>query len=234
MTMRSSVLLLTLWGSAHADTLVLRNGTRVVGRWWATDGKVISLLVNDHLERYSQSEVSEVVFGAEPLASAVASPPPISTPPAKAINQSPIVARPGQVGAVYFQEESGNLLRLERAEGVPHRGSAIRRSGQYWDIQGSRSPFRLNSGSRMQFLVEMPSRIAPNAFSLYPLETKGSTRRTKAGTGNSLALAIPLTIRPATGNTYILAPVEPLAPGEYSFSAANTNDAYCFGVDRSR
>ena len=56
MTMRSTVLLLVLCVSAHADTLILRDGTRVTGRWWATDGSVISFLVNDRLVRYSRSE----------------------------------------------------------------------------------------------------------------------------------------------------------------------------------
>jgi hypothetical protein len=63
MTIRSTVLVIMLCLSVHADTLVLRNGSRVKGRWWATDGSVISFLVNDHLEWYSRSEVSEVVFG---------------------------------------------------------------------------------------------------------------------------------------------------------------------------
>jgi hypothetical protein len=84
MTIRSSLLLLVLSVSAHADTLILRNGTRVTGRWWATDASLISFLVNDHLERYSRSEVSEVVFGAEPAASsgpALAAPVPATAPP---------------------------------------------------------------------------------------------------------------------------------------------------------
>jgi hypothetical protein len=63
MTIRSTVLVIMLCLSVHADTLVLRNGRRVPGRWWATDGSVISFLVNDHLEWYSRSEVLEVVFG---------------------------------------------------------------------------------------------------------------------------------------------------------------------------
>jgi hypothetical protein len=72
--MRSTILFLVLCVSAYADTLILRNGTRVKGRWWATDGKVISFLVNDHLERYSRSEVSEVVFGDERTANSASTP----------------------------------------------------------------------------------------------------------------------------------------------------------------
>jgi hypothetical protein len=74
MTIRSIALLILLGVSAHADTLILRNGKRVTGRWWATDGKVISFLVNNRLEWYSQSDVVEVVFGDEPPANAPPAP----------------------------------------------------------------------------------------------------------------------------------------------------------------
>lgn len=65
MTIRAAVLLCVLSISIQADTLILRDGRRVSGRWWATDGSVISFLVNDHLERYSRSDVLEVVFSDE-------------------------------------------------------------------------------------------------------------------------------------------------------------------------
>lgn len=65
MTMWSTILLFVLCVSVHADTLILRNGKRVTGRWWSTDGSVISFLVTDHLEWYPRSEVLEVVFGDE-------------------------------------------------------------------------------------------------------------------------------------------------------------------------
>lgn len=66
MTARSIAILFLLAALAHADTLVLRNGMRIKGRWWATDGKVISFLVNNRLESYSKTEVVEIVFGDEP------------------------------------------------------------------------------------------------------------------------------------------------------------------------
>jgi hypothetical protein len=63
MTARFSVLLLLLGVTAHADTIVLRNGTRVSGKWWAADAKAVSFFVNDHLEFYPRPDVSEVIFG---------------------------------------------------------------------------------------------------------------------------------------------------------------------------
>ena len=126
MTMRLSALLLVLWLSAHGDTLILRNGSRVTGRWWATDADVISFLVNNHLERYTRLEVREVVFGSEPDASAVAAPaaaPATAAPRASSTPPlTPVAAQSNHIGAIYFQENSGNLLALERAEGASHRG----------------------------------------------------------------------------------------------------------------
>jgi hypothetical protein len=63
MRVRFAALILLLGVSSHADTLVLRNGMRVSGKWWATDAKVVSFLVNDHLEFYPRTDVSEVIFG---------------------------------------------------------------------------------------------------------------------------------------------------------------------------
>jgi hypothetical protein len=71
MTMWSTILLFIICVSVHADTLILRNGKRVKGRWWSTDGSVISFLVADHLEWYPRSEVLEVVFGDEKSAPSV-------------------------------------------------------------------------------------------------------------------------------------------------------------------
>jgi hypothetical protein len=243
--MRSVALLLLLWASAHADSLLLRNGTRVTGRWWATDAKVLSFLVNGRLQQYSQSEVVEVVFGVEPSADSVpAGAAPVSPASPASTNPPPPSAalgltQPVQIGAVYFQDSSDNLIPLEPAEGSGHRATAGRdgnrsrngASGQYWDMPGARSPVRLKSDSRLLFVVEMPGGIDPSAFSLYPLETKGNTRRTMAGTSGGAPKTIPLTTRRLTGNTYALTPVGGVAPGEYSFSPSNSNDAYCFGVD---
>jgi len=105
MTMRSTVLLLVLCVSAHADTLILRDGTRVTGRWWATDGSVISFLVNDHLVRYSRSDVLEVVFGAEPAANSA----PALAAPAPDKRYDPIGGAPADEAAERRESWAGAL-----------------------------------------------------------------------------------------------------------------------------
>jgi len=200
MTFRPPALFLLLCVSAHADTLILKNGTRVSGRWWTTDATVVSFLIRDHLEQYARSEVAEVLFGD--VASSAA---PVET-----------IAEPAQIGAVYFQQDSGALELLERNVGIAH--------GQSWELPGTRAAFRVKPGAKMQFVVRIPDGTAADAFRLYPLETKGNARRTKAA-------PIPITARKVAPNVYLLTPSAALSSGEYAFSATTSNDAYCFGID---
>jgi hypothetical protein len=195
MTLRVPVLFFLLPFLAPADTLVLRNGTQVAGRWWATNATVVSFLVKDQLEYFQRSEVSEVVFGDAPV------------PPA--------APQPDQIGAIYFQDAAGSLILLERIE-TPARG-----------VAGARSLVRIKAGAEIRFVVRVPSGAAPPAFSLNTLESNGSRRSSKSGAQNSRAL----TVTKLTGDTYTLLPMDALPPGEYAFSTANANDAYCFGID---
>ena len=239
--MRSIALLFVLWASAHADSLVLRNGTRVTGRWWAADADVINFLVDGRrLERYPRAEVTEVVFGDEtvanpaPAAAAPPSAPAVAAAPAAAARSTGTAAalrEPEEIGVVYFEDAGGHLAPLERIAAAGHRGTTGfgGRPSQYWDMPGARSSFRLRTDSRLVFVVEMPGGVGPGAFQLYPLETKGNTRRTK--TGNGGLLTVPLSIRRVSGDTYTLTPATALGPGEYSFSPSNSNDGYCFGID---
>ncbi len=228
--MRSIVLLFALSISAHADTLVLRSGTRVAGRWWAADGDVISFLVNNRLARYSRSEVAEIVFGAEPPASPAVVPP-VSTPAAPAA-PVPDTPKPERIGVVYFQDSSNHLLPLEQTVAVGHRLPAGRgaRASEYWDMASAQSPVRLPGDARLLFVVDLPDGIPPGAYSLYPLETSGNARRTKAARDS--AITVPLTVTKVAGTTYTLVPVSNLAPGEYAFTPSGSNAAYCFAIRR--
>jgi len=87
MIVRLSVMLLLLSATAHADTLVLRNGARVSGRWWAMDAKVVSFLVKDHLEFYPRPDVSEVLFGERTTSNPAEPPAPSSARPAESTSK---------------------------------------------------------------------------------------------------------------------------------------------------
>ena len=87
MTARFSILLLVLGISVHADTLILRNGTRVSGRWWAIDTKTVSFLVKDHLEFYARADISEIVFGDGGASNSAESPTATPARPADSISK---------------------------------------------------------------------------------------------------------------------------------------------------
>jgi hypothetical protein len=240
--MRSFGLLFVLCSAVCADTLVLRNGTRIDGRWWATDAEAVHFLASGHLERYARPDVSEVIFGDAPAAPVAPArePAPAAVVPRAATEPTaaaavrpaaPVTAFPDQIGIVYFQAPNGNLFALEQIVAAGHRVPSFygRSTGQYWEVPGPHSSFRLRPDSALQFMVELPGRIPPGNLKLYPLESKGGTRRTKVAAVTPAE--IPVMARRVSGNVYILSVVGNLAPGEYAFSPATSNNSYCFGID---
>jgi hypothetical protein len=232
MTARALAVLLLLCSAAGADTLVLRNGNRITGRWWATDADLVHFLVNGHLERYARSEVSEVVFGdgaSTPAAPATA---PEPAPAAVARAGTPEVVLPELTGVIYFQDGLGNLVPVERTIAVEHRGTTgfnTRTPSRYWEMAGARSLFRLRADTPLHFAIELPAGISPAVLKLYPLESKGGVRRTKAAAVRPPE--IPVNLRRVGGRVYIYTVVGGLAPGEYAFSPSTSNDSFCFGID---
>ena len=43
--------------AAQADTLILKDGTHVTGRWWSIDASHVHILVNNQLQRYPRPDV---------------------------------------------------------------------------------------------------------------------------------------------------------------------------------
>jgi hypothetical protein len=227
MSRRVLSLLLLVCTAAGADTLVLRSGTRIAGRWWAADADNVHFLVDGRLEHYARPDVSEVVFGDAPAAAA-------PEPAAESVARptAPAVVLPEQIGVVYFQDGLGNLVALEQIVAAGHRvpaGFSSRSPGQYWEMPGARSSFRLRADTPLQFAVELPGGISPAILKLYPLESKGGTRRTKVAAGSPPG--IPVRVRRVGGNVYLYSVVGSLPPGEYAFSPSNSNDSFCFGID---
>jgi hypothetical protein len=144
----------------------------------------------------------------------------------------PQIVVPEQIGIVYFQDGQGNLVALEQIVAAGHRvpsGFSGRSSGQYWELPGPHSSFRLRSDTALKFAVELPGGISPGNLKLYALESHGQRRRTKAAAVRPPE--IPVSIRRVAGNVYIYSVVGGLPPGEYAFSPANSNDSFCFGID---
>ncbi len=138
----------------------------------------------------------------------------------EALSSSPSVVEPELIGAVYFQDETGKLIPLERAEFQTKGGNR-----QYREVDGATSPVRVKSGQRMLFVVRLANGIDPNTFVLSMLETENGARRWKnAGT------AILFNVTKYGEASYGLTPVKDLPDGEYAFVRKDFSDSYCFGV----
>jgi hypothetical protein len=207
--------------SAHADTLIFRNGAKLTGSWVSVDAERVSLMVDGQVKTYSRADVSGVTFGGDAAT---------RTENVPAVRAS---AEPENLGVVYLQDESGALQPLERNRGIQRTGGLSRgQGGAYWEMAGAKSPVRLKSGQKMLFVVRLANGIDPATFSLFPLDTRQDKRRTRSDPrGGSAPLQWALTITNFGEVSYGLTPVNRLPAGEYAFSAANSNDAYCFAVD---
>jgi len=71
-------------------TLILKDGTRVTGKWWAIDAGQIHFLVNNQLQHYPRSDVSAVTSG-DAIQHPTTAP---SSPTAASPAQAPAAAKP--------------------------------------------------------------------------------------------------------------------------------------------
>jgi hypothetical protein len=255
MILRATALAFALLLAAQADTLFLKDGTKVKGRWWSIDAAEVHFLVDNQLQHYRRAEVSGVVLGEGAALPALQAPPAPAPPPAtspgpapppsapatpkppasksetRAVTLPPAPARPvrepEEAGPVYFRGDSGDLVALERNQAAERRHG----STQYWEMPNARSPVRLKSAPEMVFLLRVPEGIDPESYSLYPLAVANGARRTEAQSGRKGGpVTVSFQIAKLHDSTYSLT-VNGLAPGEYSFSPSSSNDGYCFGVD---
>jgi len=232
-------------------TLILKDGTRVAGKWWSIDASQVHFLVNNQLQHYARSDVSAVTSGdatlpPPPAPSSPPAVPPAQSPAATAKPQPPTlqrspasrppaapsgVSQPEEIGAVYFWN-GRDLTPLERVQAVERK----RGSTQYWEIPGAQSRVRLEEASALAFIVRLPKGVNPASYSLFPLTTANGSRQTSDQPGRKGGLMTwPFDIQTNNESGYMTYAfiVKDLPTGEYSFSPSNSNDGYCFGVDSS-
>jgi len=238
MTGRGISLLFALLLAAQADTLTLKDGRRVTGRWWSADASQIHFLVDNQLQHYARPDVSSVTFGSEaaapvpaPAAPQAQAQPLSGSAPTQAGSQPAPAVRmlrePEETGAVYFRNASGELIPLEKNLATERKSGAT----SYWEMPAAQSRVRLKTAPDMLFVVRLAKGIDPATLSLCPLATAKGSRRTKAEPGHQkIPLTLPFTIAKAGESTYNLT-VKDLGAGEYAFSPEGSNDSYCFGVD---
>jgi hypothetical protein len=71
--------------AAQSDTLILKDGTHVTGRWWSIDASHVHILVTNQLQHYPRPDVSAATFDDATLPP----PPPAPSTPPPAISAQP-------------------------------------------------------------------------------------------------------------------------------------------------
>jgi uncharacterized protein YcfJ len=166
-------------------------------------------------------------------AQAPAPPAPPPSPSAPVAEPTNSVPEPDLIGVLFFQNQFGTLQSLEQNRGIPRKRISGSSQQTYWEMAGASSPVRLKSGQKMLFVIRLADGIDPTTFSLFPLESKNDSRRTGSDPRNKTApMTLQFNMSKIGESTYTLTPSQDLAAGEYAFSPKNSDDAYCFGVDR--
>jgi hypothetical protein len=196
---------------AQPNSLILKDGTHVAGRWWSIDATDMHFLVNNQLQHYPRPDVSGVTFGNATL------PPPSTPPPATSAQPPARAAQPAQAPTLArssagpppqpptLTRPSGSAppsapsrdLSQSQEIGVVYvwngrvltpleRTQAVeRKSGStpYWEMPGPQSRVRVNEASSLVFAVYLPNGVDPASYSLFPLATVNGGRRTRSQSG---------------------------------------------------
>lgn len=198
---------------AQPNSLILKDGTHIAGRWWSIDATDMHFLENNELQHYPRSDVSAVTFGnatlPPPPARSTPQPATSAQPPASAAQpaRAPATARSsaGAPPPPALPRPSGSAPPPAPTRGLTHpdeigmvyywdgrlvnpleRTRAVangKGSTQYWEVPGPRSQVRLKEDSTLVFVVGLPEGINPASYSLFPLETVDGSRRTRSQSG---------------------------------------------------
>ena len=95
------------------DVLTMSDGTYAVGNWLGMNGDKIRFLTEDRPQTYSKSDALAMTFGAVEVSATRAVP---VAPPSAGVQAPPVVygPEPEWVGAVFFRDEFGKFIPLER------------------------------------------------------------------------------------------------------------------------
>jgi len=230
---RLIVLTLAFALASAGDTLRLRDGSTVNGDFMGATFDDIRFSVNGEVQHYARANVAEILFSGAPVDAPPPVPPPVpASVPAPASSEPDwVIKGPDYVGAPFLRGASG-FLALEREYATPARSAGVYGMGgaTVYRIQGGRSNVRVRQGQKIVFVVRLDGGGDPRQFQLFRLESRMNYRQTQATMGGSPPV-LPLTIQKVGDSVYEIFPSRALAAGEYSVSAANSNDSYCFGVD---
>jgi hypothetical protein len=151
--------------------------------------------------------------------------------------QNPKLPEPDTIGAVYFFDPAKNsLVELEK------QITASQKHG--WPKQkivavmkGEKAPLRFKSNQPMEFVVSLANGVDPSKFQLVAFTPKAGNREATIKEATWTGSKINPIFQPFKiskfGSAYKFTPSPALPPGEYAFSANDSQDAFAFGVDEA-
>ena len=180
-------------------TLILKDGTRVTGRWWSIDASQVHFLVKNQLEHYARSDVVAVTSGDAPPPPAPShsapAPPPAQPRAAPAEPQPPALqpatpqaspsrpptlqrpsakAPPAEGRSVSQPEVIGAVYFWNGRDLTPlERNQAAERkrgSTEYWEMSGAQSRVHVEEASALAVIVRLPRGVNPASYSLVPAD----------------------------------------------------------------
>jgi hypothetical protein len=230
MTARASVLFFSLLLTAQADTLILKDGTKVTGTWWSIDASQVHFLVNNQLQRYPRADVSAVTFGdatlpaapapATPPSAPAPAPPAPSTPPSAPTTPPPAPSTPPSATPAQPSASAAPPARapsLARpSDGPPRQAPTLTRPS------GSAPPSTPQRG------VSQPDEIGMvyfwNGRDLTPLERNQAVER---GSGSAPYYEMPgpqsrVRLKEASGLVFVVRLPKGVDPASYSLFPLST------------
>jgi hypothetical protein len=144
-------------------------------------------------------------------------------------DQEKKLPEPETLGVLYyFDQTSESLTLLERQIAKVKAGFTSLSA----EIAGGQSPVRVRNGPRPGFVIRLASGVDPNKFQLYRFEGKKDKRKLKiAGLSGTTGAGIPCDVVSFGQSSYLIKPSKDLEPGEYGFSANDSEVVFAFGLE---
>ena len=149
------------------------------------------------------------------------------------------VVEPEAIGVMHIITADSGLRPLPREiakSGSKQRG--LMAVVSYAELRGAKSAFRPEARRTFEFVIRLPAGIDPGKFRLYRWDVKANTRELilqeqggvlrRVKSDPSVVL---LQVTQYGPTSYKLTVSTELLPGEYGFSATDSQDVFTFGID---
>lgn len=147
------------------------------------------------------------------------------------------VPEPETIGVLYLRDPANNsLVPLDRETISIKASPGFFRAKAKLRVKGATARLRLKSDPKPEFIVQLATGVDPNKIKLYLLKVEDGKRVTTVATASAFGSkselqTLSFDVTRYGQNSYKLTPSQPLAPGEYTFNAVDSTEAFCFGID---